>query len=70
LKVLYQQMNYALQYQLEMNIRATKQEEKSVHDFYAHMSILWDQTELMEPQDIQVIPSQIKYRETQRLTQF
>jgi len=42
-----------------MDIMTSKQEDKSIQDFYAHKTILWDQTELIKPQDIQAIPSYI-----------
>lgn len=56
--------NYALQYQLLMDIMTSKQEDKSIQDFYAHKTILRDQTELIKPPDIQAIPSYIKNQET------
>ncbi|PWA71849.1 hypothetical protein CTI12_AA263730 [Artemisia annua] len=67
---LYTQSNFAKQYQLEMDIRALQQNDKSIQEFYSSMSALWDQLALTEPATLSSFDPYIKRRESQRLVQF
>ena len=49
LERLYTQSNFAKQYQLEYDIRALQQNDKSIQDFYTTMTDLWDQLALLSP---------------------
>ena len=53
-----------------MSIRSVSQKDKSIQEFYNEMTTYWDQLALMEPSDLQVLDSYIKYREKQHLVQF
>ncbi|KAJ9557693.1 hypothetical protein OSB04_012307, partial [Centaurea solstitialis] len=70
LERLYTQSNFAKQYQLETDIRALRQNELSVQEFYAAMSDLWDQLALTESADLKAFKPYISRREEQRLVQF
>lgn len=70
LATLFLQSNFAKRYQLETDIRAAKQGDKDVQEFYSIMTGYWDQLALTEPADLQKVASYVKYREEQRLVQF
>ncbi|KAJ9548119.1 hypothetical protein OSB04_020662 [Centaurea solstitialis] len=70
LERLYTQSNFAKQYQLETDIRALRQNELSVQEFYAAMSDLWDQLALTESAELKAFKPYISRREEQRLVQF
>ncbi|TQD70136.1 hypothetical protein C1H46_044329 [Malus baccata] len=67
---LYTKANFAKRYQLEMEIRAIQQGEKSIQDFYNEMTSLWDQLALTEPKELSIVEVYCQYREEQRLVQF
>ena len=64
---MYLESNFAKYYELEMSIRGTKQNDKSIQEFYKSY---WDQLTLMEPAILQTIDEYVQYREKQRLVQF
>ncbi|KAJ9553465.1 hypothetical protein OSB04_017510 [Centaurea solstitialis] len=70
LERLYTQSNFAKQYQLETDIRALRQNELSVQEFYAAMFDLWDQLALTESAELKAFKPYISRREEQRLVQF
>ncbi|CAB4279072.1 unnamed protein product [Prunus armeniaca] len=70
LERLYKRSNFAKRYQLESDLRATKQGDKSIQDFYNVMTGLWDQLALTEPSGLSSIDLYCTYREEQRLVQF
>ena len=53
-----------------MSIRGTRQNDKSIQEFYNEMTSYWDQLALMEPAVLQTIDEYVQYREKQRLVQF
>ncbi|GFZ00932.1 hypothetical protein Acr_14g0005670 [Actinidia rufa] len=53
-----------------MSIRDTRQNDKSIQEFYNEMTSYWDQLALMEPAVLQTIDEYVQYREKQRLVQF
>lgn len=57
---LYAQLNFAKQYQLEMDIHALQQNNMSVQEFYSAMYNLWDQLASIEPPDLSVLSNYIK----------
>ncbi|GFS37380.1 hypothetical protein Acr_00g0051640 [Actinidia rufa] len=67
---MYLESNFAKHYELEMSIRGTKQNDKSIQEFYNEMTSYWDQLALMEPAILQTIDEYVQYREKQRLVQF
>lgn len=46
---LYTQSSFAKRYQLECEIKNVKQGIDSIHEFYIHITELWDQLALMDP---------------------
>ena len=70
LERLYTQSNFAKQYQLEMDIRALRQNGLSIQEFYSAMSSLWDQLALTESAELRAVAAYISRREEQRLVQF
>ena len=46
---MYLESNFAKHYELEMSIRGTRQNDKSIQEFYNEMTSYWDQLALMEP---------------------
>jgi transposase InsO family protein len=70
LKRLLVQSNFAKRYQLESDIRALKQNNMTIQDFYSAMSNLWDQLALMESAELKTVKAYIDQREEQRLVQF
>ncbi|KAJ9544353.1 hypothetical protein OSB04_024060 [Centaurea solstitialis] len=70
LEILYTQSNFAKQYQLETDIRALRQNELSVQEFYATMSDLWDQLAHTESAELKAFKPYISRSEEQRLVQF
>jgi hypothetical protein len=70
LKRLLVQSNFAKRYQLESDIRALKQNNMTIQDFYSAMSNLWDQLALMESAELKAVKAYIDQREEQRLVQF
>lgn len=69
LERLYTQSNFAKQYQLETDIRALKQNNLSIQEFYSSMSDLWDQLALTESAELKAFKPYIVRREEQRLVQ-
>nr|XP_008392029.1 uncharacterized protein LOC103454213 [Malus domestica] len=67
---LYTKSNFAKRYQLEMEIRANQQSDKSIQDVYNDMTCLWDQLALTEPDGLGNVELYCKHREEQRLVQF
>ena len=67
---MYLESNFAKHYELEMSIRGTRQNDKSIQEFYNEMTSYWDQLALMEPVVLQTIDEYVQYREKQRLVQF
>ncbi|XP_070679424.1 uncharacterized protein [Malus domestica] len=67
---LYTKANFAKRYQLEMEIRAIQQGDKSIQVFYNEMTNLWDQLALTEPKGLGIVELYCQYREEQRLVQF
>ncbi|XP_047342810.1 uncharacterized protein LOC124946290 [Impatiens glandulifera] len=55
---------------LETDIRALKQNDLCIQDFYSAMSDLWDQLALTESEELRVLTPYITHREQQRLVQF
>ncbi|XP_058228219.1 uncharacterized protein LOC131336404 [Rhododendron vialii] len=70
LQALYLESNFAKRYELEMSIRNTTQNNKSIQEFYNEMTTYWDQLALMEPSDLQLLDSYVRFREELRLVQF
>ncbi|KAJ9562057.1 hypothetical protein OSB04_007217 [Centaurea solstitialis] len=70
LERLYTQSNFAKQYKLETDIRALRQNELSVQEFYVAMSDLWDQLALTETAKLKAFKPYISRREEQCLVQF
>ncbi|KAK2377815.1 hypothetical protein QL285_078448 [Trifolium repens] len=70
LKHLYVQSNFAKRYQLESDIRALKQDNMTIHEFYLAMSNLWDQLALMESTELKAVKAYTDLREEQHLVQF
>jgi hypothetical protein len=70
LKRLLVQSNFAKRYQLESDIRALKQNNMTIQDFYSAMSNLWDQLALMESAELKAVKAYIDQREEQHLVQF
>ncbi|CAH9065527.1 unnamed protein product [Cuscuta epithymum] len=70
LKNMYFESNFAKEYELELSIRNASQGDKSIQEFYNDMTGFWDQLALMEPSDLQLLDSYVKYREKKRLVQF
>ena len=67
---LYTQSNFAKLYQLEIDIRALQQRNISVQEFYSAMTNLWDQSTLIESDELKACGAHIAHREEQRLVQF
>ena len=63
LERLYTQTNFTKQYQLEYDIRALQQNDKSIQDFYGAMSDLWDQLALTESVELKSFEPYIARRE-------
>ncbi|CAJ2653279.1 unnamed protein product [Trifolium pratense] len=70
LERLYKQSNFTKRYQLEGDIRALKQNNMSIQEFYSAMTNLWDQLALMEPDELKAVKAYLDHREEQRLVQF
>ncbi|RHN70428.1 putative transcription factor interactor and regulator CCHC(Zn) family [Medicago truncatula] len=70
LKRLYVQSNFAKRYQLESDIRALKQNNMTIQEFYSAMTNLWDQLALMESNQLKAVKAYIDQREEQRLVWF
>uniref|UniRef100_A0A5B7BTX9 Retrotransposon Copia-like N-terminal domain-containing protein n=1 Tax=Davidia involucrata TaxID=16924 RepID=A0A5B7BTX9_DAVIN len=70
LSKLYVQSNFAKRYQLEADIRAARQEDRSIQEFYSVMTGFWDQLALTEPAGLSAHEPYLTYREEQRLVQF
>ncbi|XP_073154102.1 uncharacterized protein [Henckelia pumila] len=70
LSKLYTQSNFAKQYQLEADIRALRQRDMDIQDFYSAMSKLWDQLALTESSELQAFSAYVTHREEKRLVQF
>ena len=70
LKSLYTQSDFAKQYQLESDIRALKQNDMGIQEFYSAMSILWDQLAETESAALRAFKPYTDRREEQRLVQF
>ncbi|KAL6509554.1 hypothetical protein OROGR_022864 [Orobanche gracilis] len=68
---LYVRSNFAVQYQMEADIRALVQTEgMSIEDFYNKMTVLWDQLAVTETAELRAFEPYIGRREEQRLVQF
>ena len=67
---MYLESNFAKHYELEMSIRGTRQNDKSIQEFYNEMTSYWDQLALIEPVVLQTIDEYVQYREKQHLVQF
>ncbi|KAL6527325.1 hypothetical protein OROGR_016415 [Orobanche gracilis] len=68
---LYVRSNFAVQYQLEADIRALVQTEgMSIEDVYNKMTVLWDQLAVTETAELRAFEPYIARREEQRLVQF
>ncbi|XP_070682349.1 uncharacterized protein [Malus domestica] len=65
---LYTKANFAKRYQLEMEIRAIQQGDKSIQVFYNELTDLWDQLALTEPEELGIVKLYCQYRE-ERLVQ-
>ena len=70
LRDMYLESNFAKHYELEMSIRGTRQNDKSIQEFYNEMTSYLYQLALMEPAVLQTIDEYVQYREKQRLVQF
>jgi len=66
----YTQSNLVKQYQLEIDIRASKQNDLSIQEFYSVMTTLCDQPSLTELAKLSIFASYITRRESQHLVQF
>ncbi|CAL5409488.1 unnamed protein product [Camellia sinensis] len=67
---LYGHSNFAKKYQLETQIRATKQGDKTIKEFHGVMVGLWNQQANLEDRDLSLLSSYKKNRDEQRLVQF
>ncbi|XP_070675656.1 uncharacterized protein [Malus domestica] len=67
---LYTKANFAKRYQLEMEIHAIQQGDKSIQVFHNEMTNLWDQLALIEPKGLGNVELYCQYREEQCLVQF
>ncbi|CAI8591130.1 unnamed protein product [Vicia faba] len=70
LKCLYAQSNFAKQYQLKSDIRALKQNNMTIQEFYSSMTNLWDQLAIIESAKLKVVKAYTDQREEQCLVQF
>ncbi|CAH9130393.1 unnamed protein product [Cuscuta epithymum] len=71
LQKLYVRSNFAVQYQLEADIRALVQtEDMGIEEFYNKMTMLWDQLAATESAELRAFAPYIARREEQRLVQF
>ncbi|TXG71324.1 hypothetical protein EZV62_006259 [Acer yangbiense] len=67
---LFKQSNFARRYQLEMDIRAAKQGELSIQEFFSYMTEIWDQLTLMDPKECTSLPAYQKLCEERKLVEF
>ncbi|TXG71584.1 hypothetical protein EZV62_000163 [Acer yangbiense] len=70
LEGLFKQSNFACRYQLEMDIRAAKQGERSIQEFFSFMTEIWDQLALMDPKECTSFPTYQKLCEERKLVEF
>ena len=70
LERLYVRSNFAMQYQLEVEIRAISQNTRSIQEFYSEISSLWDQLAMTESAELRSVLPYISRREEQRLVQL
>ncbi|CAL5411922.1 unnamed protein product [Camellia sinensis] len=61
---LYGHSNFAKKYQLEAQIRATKQGDRTIKEFHGVMVGLWNQQAKLEDRDLSLLSSYKKNRET------
>ncbi|GMP73194.1 hypothetical protein CsSME_00031021 [Camellia sinensis var. sinensis] len=67
---LYGHSNFAKKYQLETQIRATKQGDRTIKEFHGVMAGLWNQQANLEDRDLSLLSSYKKNRDEQRLCGF
>ncbi|CAL5409492.1 unnamed protein product [Camellia sinensis] len=67
---LYGQSTFAKKYQLETEIRETKQGDRTIQEFHDVMVGLWDQLAKLENRDLSMRSSYKEHRDEQRLVQF
>ncbi|GMP73192.1 hypothetical protein CsSME_00031020 [Camellia sinensis var. sinensis] len=67
---LYGQSTFAKKYQLETEIRATNQGDRTIKEFHDVMVGLWDQLAKLENRDLSMRSSYKEHRDEQRLVQF
>ncbi|XP_073225690.1 uncharacterized protein [Cicer arietinum] len=70
LKCLYVQSKFAKRYQLANDIKALKQNNKIIQEFYSAMTNLWDQLTLMESTKLKAVKTYTNQREEQRSVWF
>ncbi|CAK9160432.1 unnamed protein product [Ilex paraguariensis] len=70
LTTFFVQSNFAKRYQLEHEIRAARQGDKTIQKFYSVMIGFWDQLILAEPAQLSTHMIYCTFREEQRLVQF
>ena len=62
--------NFAVQYQLEADIRSLSQNDRNIQDFYSEITALWDQLAMTEDAELRSFAPYIARREVQRLVQL
>ncbi|CAL5411925.1 unnamed protein product [Camellia sinensis] len=67
---LYGHSNFAKKYQLETQIRATKQGDRTIREFHGVMVGLWNQQAKREDRDLTLLSSYKKNQDEQHLVQF
>ncbi|CAL5409486.1 unnamed protein product [Camellia sinensis] len=67
---LYGHSNFAKKYQLETQIRATKQGDRTIKELHGVMVGLWNQQAKLEDRDLSLLSSYKKNQDEQRLVQF
>ncbi|GMP73197.1 hypothetical protein CsSME_00031023 [Camellia sinensis var. sinensis] len=67
---LYGHSNFAKKYQLETQIRATKQGDRPIKEFHGVMVGLWNQQAKLGDRDLSLLSSYKKNQDAQRLVQF
>ncbi|KAL5840419.1 hypothetical protein ACOSQ3_013091 [Xanthoceras sorbifolium] len=67
---LYAHSTLAENFQLEMDMRAISQGDRSIQELHGILVSFWDKLAMMEPKDLSGLDSFKKYREEQRLVQL
>lgn len=70
LERLFVRSNFAIQYQLEADIRSLSQNDRNIQDFYSEITALWDQLAMTEVAELRSFAPYIARREEQRLVQL